>query len=202
MGKMKLDFSPAEYATVAERITLFYERHPRGRILTRIVSRDDEQITIRATVYRDTDETRASASGLASERFGDDDVNAVACVENTETSAIGRALANLGFTASSKRPSYEEMLKADRARSRIGIVREMASMSSDEKQQYTNAVSDFLQLVSAAERHGMRSVRADAIRNRLQHHLVTPHALARSEARLRRWIDRQVGTQLKADSAT
>src|SRR5256885_13604213 len=49
-------------------------------------------------------------------REEDGDVNAVEYLENTETSAIGRALANLGFTASAERPSREEMMRAARAR--------------------------------------------------------------------------------------
>ena len=63
----------------------------------------------RAFVFRSLEEERPSATGLASERIGDGDVNTVACLENTETSAIGRALANLGLTASAQRPSREEM---------------------------------------------------------------------------------------------
>ena len=105
-----------EHAPVADRITLFRERHPTGRIVTRLVSRDGGVIVFRASVYRDREEARPAATGWASEREGDGEINAVACLENTETSAIGRALANLGFLASTKRPSREEMQKADRAR--------------------------------------------------------------------------------------
>ena len=61
-----------------------------------------------------------AATGWAAERVGDGEVNAVACLENTETSAIGRALANLGFLASRLRSSAEEVAKVDRARARLG----------------------------------------------------------------------------------
>lgn len=80
-----------------------------------MISRDRD-VVFRAAVYRMPEDRVPAATGWASEREGDGDINMVACVENTETSAIGRALANLGFTASRKRPSREEMLKADRAR--------------------------------------------------------------------------------------
>lgn len=111
-------FNPAEYALVADRITEFYERYPTGRILTDLVSRERD-IVFRAEVFRSSEDLAPASTGWASEREGDGDINLVACLENSETSAIGRALANLGFTASRKRPSYEEMQKAERARLRF-----------------------------------------------------------------------------------
>ena len=106
----------AAYALVADRITLFYERYPAGRIVTELVSRTEREVTFRALVFRGADDLRPAATGWASEREGDGQINEVACLENTETSAVGRALANLGFTASSRRPSREEMEKAARQR--------------------------------------------------------------------------------------
>lgn len=103
-------------APVADRLTLFYARFPMGRVVTELVSHSETQVVFRALVYRSLDETEPSATGWAAERIGDGDINTVACVENTETSAVGRALANLGLTASSSRPSREEMEKASRAR--------------------------------------------------------------------------------------
>ena len=118
MPKHELVFDAGEYAPVADRITLFYARYPTGRILTRLISRTRFEITVQAFVFRSVSEVRPSATGLASERIGDGDVNTVACLENTETSAIGRALANLGLTASAHRPSREEIDKANRERAR------------------------------------------------------------------------------------
>ena len=118
MPKHELVLDAGEYAPVADRITLFYARYPTGRILTRLISRTRYEITVQAFVFRSVSEERPSATGLASERIGDGDINTVACLENTETSAIGRALANLGLTASSHRPSREEIDKANRERVR------------------------------------------------------------------------------------
>jgi hypothetical protein len=112
-------FDPAAYAPVAERIRLFWESFPGGRIETRLVSRTDHDVVFEARVYRTADEAMPAATGWAAEREGDGDVNLVACLENTETSAVGRALANLGFTAAKERPSAEEMAKAARARARL-----------------------------------------------------------------------------------
>src|SRR5256885_1647955 len=83
---------PESYAPVAARIELFYERYPTGRILTELVQHTEQEIVFRAAVYRATEDREPAATGWAAERVGDGEVNAVACLENTETSAIGRAL--------------------------------------------------------------------------------------------------------------
>src|SRR5206468_3113729 len=116
MPKAENGFDLERYAPVARRITLFYERYPAGRIITTLMERDARAVIFCARVYRGADDQRPAATGWALEREGDGDVNAVACLENTETSAIGRALANLGFTASAERPSREEMIRVSRAR--------------------------------------------------------------------------------------
>ena len=115
MPKAENGYDLERYAPVARRITLFYERYPAGRIITTLVERDARAVIFRARIYRTAEEASPAATGWALEREGDGDVNAVACLENTETSAIGRALANLGFTASAARPSREEMVRVARA---------------------------------------------------------------------------------------
>lgn len=68
-------------------------------------------IIIQATLL---DENRkVIATGIAEERQGDGYVNNDWHVENCETSAIGRALANMGLFGD-KRPSLEEMNKGKR----------------------------------------------------------------------------------------
>jgi hypothetical protein len=185
-----IDFDPGRYAPVAERITQFYGAFPSGRIVTELMSRSEGEVVFRASVYRDTGDASPAATGWAAERQGDGDINEVACLENTETSAIGRALANLGFTASRHRPSAEEMAKADRlrarnARQRLAMVRE-APMSPKQ----SLYVADLLALISAAERAGMRGVRGANWRAQLEHPPTDEALLLRLEGRLRSWIAR------------
>lgn len=118
MPKMVTEGDLSNYAPVAERIDVFYATHPNGRIETDLVSRDDGVITFKARVFRDLKDEHPSATGWAAESIGDGEINTFSCLENTETSAIGRALANLGFTASRQRPSLEEIQKVNKERER------------------------------------------------------------------------------------
>jgi hypothetical protein len=132
-------FERDDYAPVADRVALFYDRFPMGRIVTQLVDRSDRGVVFRAAVYRGLEERRPAATGWAAEREGDGEINTVACLENTETSAVGRALANLGFTASKQRASAEEMAKVARERARRGL---------------SPAGRDLIALIRAAERVG------------------------------------------------
>ncbi|MFN2399118.1 MAG: hypothetical protein ABR543_10845 [Gemmatimonadaceae bacterium] len=216
MSKMDLSFDPNEYAPVADRITQFYETYSIGRIVSDLVERDTTEITFRARVYRTTEESRPAATGWASEKLGDGDINEVACLENTETSAIGRALANLGFTASRKRASYEEMLKAARARVRLAVKEPTAPVEAiapekphitsesgdardsghDALQGRANGVHDALRLLAAAELAGMPSDQAAELRLRLRDHSISLSMVASIERRVRQWLMRAQSTPL------
>lgn len=68
MPKTDGSFDPTRYATVAERISLFYESHPSGRIETDLVTRDVASVTFKARVYRSEGDTVPAATGWATER--------------------------------------------------------------------------------------------------------------------------------------
>lgn len=108
-------FDLSQYSTVAERIDKFWEKYPNGRLHTELVHFASEQVVIRAEVYLDRDDPRPVTVDYAEERIDSSPVNRVSMVENCATSAIGRALADLGgeFTGA-KRPSAEEMAKVQR----------------------------------------------------------------------------------------
>lgn len=104
------------YVTVAERIAAFYQSYPTGRICTQILEHIEESgfILMRAEVFRSTDDANPSATGHAFELRGDGYVNKTSYIENAETSAVGRALALLGFEVRRGIASREEMEKAAR----------------------------------------------------------------------------------------
>jgi hypothetical protein len=191
MPKFDTAFDPDSYAPVAERIRLFYERFPSGRIVTDLVARESGEVIFKALVYRDLDEREPAATGWAAEREGDGDVNEVACLENTETSAIGRALANLGFTASTRRPSREEMAKADRARGGLAVARRVTSGTT--LQARANALHDLIELVALAERKGLPRRRVEVLRAHTSGSRPLPlPRVRRLELRLRAWLRRQL----------
>jgi hypothetical protein len=186
--KTGLAFDPLSYAPVADRITLFYERHPSGRINTELVSRDDGTITFKALVYRELGDAFPAATGWASEREGDGDVNAVACLENAETSAIGRALANLGFTASTRRPSREEMEKVDRVRQRHSAAVSIAG-SAEHGDRQAIVVHELLQLLATARRAGFPERRSGVIAAHVNRAPGLPlPQMRRLERRVRTWL--------------
>jgi hypothetical protein len=190
MSKSDAFFSSEQYATVAERIELFYSRFPEGRINTELVRREGGEITFKALIYRTAAESLAAATGWASEREGDSDINTVACLENTETSAVGRALANLGFTASSRRPSREEIEKVARVRRSLSL-REARRGEGISVHSLTNVTADVLELLSRAEQLGFSRRRAVVLRERIPQPGLSASRVRKIEATLRSWLRRR-----------
>lgn len=111
------NFIPADYIDVQERITRFWQEHENGRIETDLMSPPDDFTQCRyvARVYRNAEDGRPAATGWAFELAGGQGANRTSHEENCETSAIGRALANLGYaTRGADRPSRQEMEKVAR----------------------------------------------------------------------------------------
>lgn len=113
-------FNLADYETVAERITRFYKDNPDGRIITRnITSATDRQIStwvVQAYIYLSSGDQAANipkATGLAFEIDGAGLAQKTSALEVCETSSIGRALANAGYSGD-KRATREEMSKVKR----------------------------------------------------------------------------------------
>ena len=118
-----MGFNLDDYEPVAARLDRWLENRIGGfmsstndypRVLTRMVSEPGADIcVIRAELWLGE---MLIATGYAEEVRGSGNVNRTSHVENCETSAIGRALANCGMAGSdmSKRPSREEMSKVQR----------------------------------------------------------------------------------------
>lgn len=103
-------FNLEDYETVEERLVKFWKDNPEGRILTSLLDFSGTRFIVRAEVYRGVD-SPVWATGLAEETIQGRGVNATSALENCETSAIGRALANAGYATKGKRASREEMSK-------------------------------------------------------------------------------------------
>ena len=110
-------FNPAEYETVAERLKRLYKDFPDARIVTEnLTQQHDRAIStwvVKATLYLNREDQLANcpkATGLAFEVDGVGMANKTSALENAETSAIGRALAQAGYFGD-KKASREEMQK-------------------------------------------------------------------------------------------
>ena len=113
-------FNLADYETVEERLKRFYTDNPDGRILTENETvpeyRQEKIWVIKAIVFlngEDVERGCPKATGYAFEIDGTGMANQSSALENCETSAIGRALANAGYSGN-KRTSREEMEKVAR----------------------------------------------------------------------------------------
>jgi hypothetical protein len=113
-------FDLSAYQTVQERIDLFWQKYPNGRLSIDIVSITESQVVMRGEVYLDKEDTVPTTVDFAEERIGTSNVNKVSFVENCATSCYGRAISALGgeFSPKGKRPSAEEMAKVNRHNSR------------------------------------------------------------------------------------
>lgn len=109
-----MGFNLENYETVEDRLIRFWADHPNGRVSTLMVHYDDNKVVFRAEVYFDAADTTPKATGYAEEVRGASPVNKTSHVENAETSAIGRGLANCNYAPRGARPSREEMAKVER----------------------------------------------------------------------------------------
>lgn len=104
-------FNINDYETVEVRLGKFIAEYPDFRIYTELLESSPTRFIVRASIYRTELDANPWATGLAYEVVTDRGVNSTSALENAETSAIGRSLANAGYAAKGKRPSQTEMAK-------------------------------------------------------------------------------------------
>jgi hypothetical protein len=108
-------FNLEDYETVEERLAKFWKEHPDGRITTEVIEHTLQRFIVKAAIYRTEVDAHPWTTGFAEETVSTRGVNSTSALENCETSAIGRALANANYAAKGKRPSREEMAKVNQA---------------------------------------------------------------------------------------
>jgi hypothetical protein len=104
-------FNLADYETVEVRLEKFIKDYPDFRIATELEVVERDRYIVKAYLFKTASDSLSWATGYAEEKITDRGVNSTSALENCETSAIGRALANAGYAAKGKRPSREEMSK-------------------------------------------------------------------------------------------
>lgn len=109
-------FNLGNYSEVKDRVVEFVQAFPNGCIQTEILRLDGPEVIIMAKIFRCQEDVvnGAFTTGIAREIEGPSGVNKTSHIENCETSAIGRALAAMGFGTDKNRPSREEMIRVAR----------------------------------------------------------------------------------------
>lgn len=128
-------FNLDDYETVEERLVKFWKEHPDGQIHTKVLEHSAARFIVEAAIYRTEADARPWTTGLAEETVQGRGVNATSALENCETSAIGRALANAGYATKGKRASREEMTKvAEQTKVKAKIDEVKAKMADTAKE--------------------------------------------------------------------
>lgn len=117
-------FNLDEYTTVAERIKLFRQMFPMGRIITTLIHEDASRVVFKAELYRDDADDRPFSTGYAREITAERGVNRDFALENCETSAVGIAAKNADIGTEKKSISREEAAKVNRVKERDAMIQE------------------------------------------------------------------------------
>ena len=108
-------FNLQDYETVETRLEKWHDKFPDSRVETELIEASNTRFVVFAKLFKTEADPKPCATGLAFETITEKGVNSTSALENCETSAIGRALANAGFAAKGKRASREEMAKVNNA---------------------------------------------------------------------------------------
>jgi hypothetical protein len=129
-------FNLDDYETVEERLIKFWKDHPDGQIHSRLLEHSTGRFIVEASIYRTEADPRPWTIGLAEETVQGRGVNATSALENCETSAIGRALANAGYATKGKRASREEMTKVAAKAAVVDQVQQVKAKMADTSKEY------------------------------------------------------------------
>ena len=129
-------FNLEDYETVEERLIKYWKDHPDGQIHTKLLNQDSGRFIVLAEIYRTEADSRPWTTGLAEETVQGRGVNATSALENCETSAIGRALANAGYATKGKRASREEMTKVATVKKTEAIIDETKAKMAQTSGEY------------------------------------------------------------------
>jgi len=139
-------FNLADYEPVEVRLEKFIKDYPTFRIATELELVEKDRYIVKAYLYKVDSDVIAWSTGYAEETVSSRGVNQTSALENCETSAIGRALANAGYAPKGKRPSREEMSKVVATKVVKPPVQEV---KADDQDYWTTPVNEYKGVVDA-----------------------------------------------------
>ena len=144
-------FNLADYEPVEVRLEKFIKDYPAFRIATELEVVEATRYIVKAYLFKNAEDSVAWATGYAEETVTSRGVNQTSALENCETSAIGRALANAGYAPKGKRPSREEMTKV--VATKVVTPREtkppVQEVKADDQDYWTTPVGQYNKVVDA-----------------------------------------------------
>lgn len=139
-----------EYVTVNERIKYFRENFKGYKLLSEIVMNAEGKVIFKASIIDGED--KVVATGHAMEKENSTFINKTSHIENCETSAWGRALANYGIGVDSSVASADEVANAIKQQQAtaepIDPKYNFAKEKSFEKEEIKNKLKDYRSLQS------------------------------------------------------
>jgi hypothetical protein len=150
-------FNLADYETVEVRLEKFIKDFSDFRIATELEVVEKDRYIVKAYLFKTSSDSVAWATGYAEEKITDRGVNSTSALENCETSAIGRALANAGYAAKGKRPSQSEMKKVVAAQQAKPAVQDLvqaikaADKEPADQDYWTTPVNEYMKVVDAPQ---------------------------------------------------
>jgi len=139
-------FNLADYEPVEVRLEKFIKDYPAFRIATELEVVEASRYIVKAYLFKNAEDGVAWATGYAEETVTSRGVNQTSALENCETSAIGRALANAGYAPKGKRPSREEMTKVVASKPVKPAVQDVVP---DDQDYWTTPVGQYNKVVDA-----------------------------------------------------
>jgi hypothetical protein len=157
---MHVGFNLDDYEPVASRLDRFLKAHPDARVITDLVHYLSDIAVFKCELWL---EGEIIATGWAEEIRGQGNVNKTSHLENCETGAVGRALANAGMSGSdiNKRPSREEMQKVQRMQGDTTVT-EFSNLASEKQQNMIRAVCKSLSKLPPSNLQAMTKREASA----------------------------------------
>lgn len=129
-----------EYKTVAKRVDEFRKDHKTDMsIVTSIIVADEKTVVMKAEIS--DKEGRIIATGFAEEKRDASTINKTSALENCETSAIGRALANFGL-GGGEYASADEVANAISQQNQQQPRKTYAKLNFDEIRETLDSIDD------------------------------------------------------------